>query len=680
MLGSVSAAAAVLATALAVPFVPQNKDTCGAAALAMVLRYWGVAASHDAIAGELMTKELHGIPGSRLADLARGRGLIATAYAGDLGHLRNFVGKGRPLIVAWGLGRGRFHNVVVVGFEEDGAVLVNDPARGAGRAVPAAEFEERWAAAGHWTLLVMPAPPSLEEGLAASREGRLDDAQRLLEQAAAEAPGYEALVALGVARARLGRAREAREALDRALALDPRRPEALVESGGLHFLERQYEAAAAEFGRALAIREDAYARRMRASARHLAGRTDEALDDWNRLGEPRVAGVEVSGLRHTRPQLVQRELAFHEGEILTRRQLRESRLRLREIGVFDRVRLQPVPKGDGTADVQAALVERHGFGSPFALGVRLGADVFRQQVRLAYENVAGTGLGLGVLGKWQNTQPRIAMSVAWPRPFGLPFHLRIEAERSRPQYELDGTFRLRSRGLEARVRRVLGPRTVGETGVLTRDRTFSSSRPDAPPGRMTGLIARIEHRLVDRRRQRLEAFGEGFRAIDLLGSDVSATRGFLGVRYLGLVSGSDIDAPLPGSSLAARLVAGNGSRVPLDLMFTPGAASEMVWPLRAHRQKRNGVLGSAPIGSKMTLLNIEWRQRLWRASGIDIGIVAIYDGLDMAETAQGIDRTLHDAGLGWRMVSGPLVLRIDYCHSLTGDHRAAWTAGLGHAF
>ena len=148
--------AMVLAATLAVPFVSQRKDTCGAAALAMVLRFWGLSASHDDLARELQVPDLRGVPGSRLVDLARSRGFTATAYQGDLAQLRDFVGKGRPLVVAWAMGGGRYHNVVVVGFADDGRVLVNDPARGAGRAVPAREFERRWAGAGHWTLLVMP--------------------------------------------------------------------------------------------------------------------------------------------------------------------------------------------------------------------------------------------------------------------------------------------------------------------------------------------------------------------------------------------------------------------------------------------------------------------------------------------------------------------------------------------
>src|SRR5688500_5444513 len=125
----------LLAAALDVPYVPQQKDTCGAAALAMVLQYWGVPGSHDEIKEELLQPELHGIAGSALAAFATGRGLTAVPHAGDIDHLRDHVGKGRPMIVAWAMGRGRYHDVVVVGFDDDrGRGVVHGPARGAARA------------------------------------------------------------------------------------------------------------------------------------------------------------------------------------------------------------------------------------------------------------------------------------------------------------------------------------------------------------------------------------------------------------------------------------------------------------------------------------------------------------------------------------------------------------------
>jgi ABC-type bacteriocin/lantibiotic exporter with double-glycine peptidase domain len=151
-------AAVLAATALDVPFVAQDGDTCGPAALAMVLRHWGHPAAVADLAAELQARELHGVAGSRLAEAARARGLAAVAYRGDLGQLREFVGKGRPLIVAWGMGRGRFHDVVVIGFRGDD-VVVHDPADGPSRAIPARTFAKRWDAAGRFTLLVMPSTP-----------------------------------------------------------------------------------------------------------------------------------------------------------------------------------------------------------------------------------------------------------------------------------------------------------------------------------------------------------------------------------------------------------------------------------------------------------------------------------------------------------------------------------------
>jgi len=146
------------ALALEVPFVAQEKDTCGAASLAMVMRYWDVAASHDEIARALLQPQLQGIPGSRLQAFARDRGLTAIVYVGDTGNLQDYLAKGRPLIVAWKIGRGRFHNVVVVGTDPaSGDFVVNDPSEGPGRRVAGGTFEKRWAGAGHWTLLVLPA-------------------------------------------------------------------------------------------------------------------------------------------------------------------------------------------------------------------------------------------------------------------------------------------------------------------------------------------------------------------------------------------------------------------------------------------------------------------------------------------------------------------------------------------
>ncbi len=149
--------ALTLLAALPVPYVPQPEDGCGAAALTMVLRYWDQPADVEEIARTLVDPELHGIRGSTLEGFARDRGVTAIAYKGDLVQLRDYVARGRPLIVAWKLKKG-YHNVVVVDAGE-AALTVHDPAVGPSRSVKADEFERRWKAAGYWTLLVLPKQP-----------------------------------------------------------------------------------------------------------------------------------------------------------------------------------------------------------------------------------------------------------------------------------------------------------------------------------------------------------------------------------------------------------------------------------------------------------------------------------------------------------------------------------------
>jgi ABC-type bacteriocin/lantibiotic exporter with double-glycine peptidase domain len=151
--------ALLLASALTldVPYARQETDTCGAAALVMVASYWGHPLVQEDVARALLQPE-RGIRGSELAGFARQHGLIAHAYAGDLDHLIDYLEKGRPLIVAWRVEGDLLHDVVVVGWDaQRGDVIVHDPARGAGDRVSRVEFEKRWAGAGHWTLLVLPA-------------------------------------------------------------------------------------------------------------------------------------------------------------------------------------------------------------------------------------------------------------------------------------------------------------------------------------------------------------------------------------------------------------------------------------------------------------------------------------------------------------------------------------------
>jgi hypothetical protein len=498
---------------------------------------------------------------------------------------------------------------------------------------------------------------------------------------AAASPGYDALVELGVAQGRDGRLDEAQRTLDRAVALDPRAAAAWRERGGLHFLRREYAEAARDFRRAWRLERDAYSTRMLGNALHLLGRHEDALEAWNRAGMPSVREIHIQGLEELPPSMVRRELRVSEGDLLTARGMRETRLRLDETDAFSRFSFRPALQEGGSADLEIVAGERRGFGPRAAFLVTTGGYALASKVRLRYDNL-WPGVTPAVEYKWESTQPRLRGFLNWARPLGLDLNLRLEGVVfTRPSYDLDGPLRMDAHGIDLAVRRVLGPATVAELGFRTRTRDFTEPRPDAQDGRWTGLEGALEHGLLGGRHQ-VDALARGFHTAGALGSDLSYGTVQAAVRYRGLVAGDD-GTVMPGSMVACRVLGGWGtSGTPLDAMFAPGAGSEMDYPLRGHRQKIDGVLGAEPIGRRLALVNVEWRQRLFRVTrwSASLGAVAFYDGGRIEGTTQGIDQTIHDVGLGVRLRIGAAMLRADYGASLTGDGKNALTFGFGQVF
>jgi tetratricopeptide (TPR) repeat protein len=662
------AAALAAALTLPVPFVPQKKDTCGAASLGMVLAFWDHAVPQDEIAEALVEKELRGIRGSRLAAFAREHGMRAVAYEGDRNQLRDYVDKGRPLIVAWKVGKDRYHNVVVTGFDDDrAAVLVNDPAKGAERRVSNETFEERWAAADHWTLLVLPEADAYEP-------------PPRLVAAAAPAEDYDALVTLGISLGKQGKNADAANAFDRAIALDPARPEAMVERGGLRFLERRYDDAVRDLEEALAVRDDGYARNILASSYHLAGRSEDALREWNELGQPALGGVTFAGLKHIHTGVARRELTVHEGEMLDVSELRESELRLDQIGVFGRVVLRPVPREQGKADLEVALKERYAFGDWAQFLGTAAYDLTQRRVRLRYYGPFGSGITLGGAYRWEKTRPQKSAFIDWPRFLWIPAYFHFGGVRETQSFDVGGPNTMKADGLEVGVRRVVGPRTVATLGYRMRDREFSELQPDTPPGLIQGLSLGLEHQFWRSYRRRLDWSLTGFNAGGLLHSDIRYPQVVTSVRYEDILSRPDGTA-IEQSVIAARALGGwAGDDMPLDEMFNPGGESVMAYPLRGHKLRDSGVIGQNPMGRTLGLFNMEWRQRLVNARLFQLGTVLFYDAAHIKRTAQGHDQTLEDLGVGVRIGIRGAVIRVDYGFSISGDGRHAFTGGYHQAF
>jgi len=166
LLGPVLVSGAGSGVWLDVPYVHQEKEGCGSAALAMILQYWnqkGAALSSERVDPEkiqqqLYSKEGHGIRASALEEYLRESGFSSFIFRGEFSDLGTHIEKGRPLIASIQPGgKSSLHYVVVVGIErEHEAVLLNDPQRGKLFRVERAEFEKEWQRTGDWTLLAVP--------------------------------------------------------------------------------------------------------------------------------------------------------------------------------------------------------------------------------------------------------------------------------------------------------------------------------------------------------------------------------------------------------------------------------------------------------------------------------------------------------------------------------------------
>jgi predicted double-glycine peptidase len=154
---------------LDIPFVKQEKNGCGAASVAMVMRYWLKRQGRDdsesidaaEIHRDLYESEARGVYASAMESYFKQHGFKTFAFRGEWNDLLDHLRKGRPLIVALRPSEAGapLHYVVVAGLDpQAGLVLLNDPARRKLLKQERADFEKQWSGVNKWTLLALPQP------------------------------------------------------------------------------------------------------------------------------------------------------------------------------------------------------------------------------------------------------------------------------------------------------------------------------------------------------------------------------------------------------------------------------------------------------------------------------------------------------------------------------------------
>lgn len=138
---------------LSVPFFKQRKNGCGAASVAMVMRYWGAGPSADEVYQSLYDPARKAIPLARMKQYLEQHQFHAFTLRGAAEDVESHLAKGRPVIAALRpRPKAALHFVVITGMAAE-TVWINDPTRKKPLRMKRADFEKQWALGDRWMLL-----------------------------------------------------------------------------------------------------------------------------------------------------------------------------------------------------------------------------------------------------------------------------------------------------------------------------------------------------------------------------------------------------------------------------------------------------------------------------------------------------------------------------------------------
>jgi ABC-type bacteriocin/lantibiotic exporter with double-glycine peptidase domain len=148
-----------------VPFVKQEPKWCGPAALASVLRFYGLDITQQAIAKEIA------LPNGEVLNLdlklyARRKGFRAESRRGNLDLLKLWIDRDVPVISQMRLGgiaSRAYHFVVVYGFDERKLCFIVHTGERAAQQISFFDFSRSWQEAGNWMLVIRRQRPARDQ-------------------------------------------------------------------------------------------------------------------------------------------------------------------------------------------------------------------------------------------------------------------------------------------------------------------------------------------------------------------------------------------------------------------------------------------------------------------------------------------------------------------------------------
>jgi hypothetical protein len=375
----------------------------------MVLRYAGARGIYARDFRSLVRENEGGIFTSELTQAVRAAGWEVLAGDSDVAGLHRELSLGRPVVVLLAEGPASslpgapigYHYVVVVGWSR-GGVRIHDPARGAGVSLSEERFAQRWDAAGRWALSVV--------------------GQARGSSAPAERPEE---IAFSQARSLASTADEPRSVeVTTAAAADS----LLARASDSFRASRWVEAAALARAATRSGLADERAWSLFATSSYLAGDTRPALWAWNRVGEPRLDLVRVTGLERTRQPVVHRLMGLRPGEVLIGSDLERARRRLELLPSARSSSLTYRVLPGGLAEVEASVLEPTLLPNDrLAAAALLARAVVESELEVGIASPSGGGEAATLALGWSRAQSLARTELAAPAFLGAPGIARLEA-------------------------------------------------------------------------------------------------------------------------------------------------------------------------------------------------------------------------------------------------------------
>ena len=501
---------------------------------------------------------------------------------------------------------------------------------------------------------------------------------------------------LGTALAHESQWTQAESALEAGNRMAPRDERFPVVLAGVAFKRKNYPLAARRLRRAVRLApRDEYANDFLATVYFLEGNTEAALKYWNRVGKPYVEQVREDPEPRVSAALLDHAFAFSPAAVLRLRQYRDSRARIRGLGVFPQYHfdLDALPDGkfnlvfrgremDGVGDSRweaAALILR---GLPF------------QQVNPAFYNFRRQAINFDSMIRWDAQKRRLFARASGPFEDGAEYRWNFVTDLRNENWVLRNSFTGPAPALASlNLQREVGGFDLAShasarigwlAGAEISHRDFRSVAPGAvltPPMLASGYelkqVAELRASVwrVPEQRFTMSAEGESqaARLWSQPGQSFEKLTGGLRWRWFPRAVGDDYE--MTQQVRAGRIF----GQAPFDELFILGLDQDNNLPMRAHIATRDGRKGSAPMGRDYFLQNWEMDKRLYGNGLIEVQLGPFLDIGRISDpgTALGSHQWLFDTGVEAKLRVLGVGVALSYGKDLRTGNNAFYGVPLG---